>query len=85
MLVGIGMTKGELVPPRALIRLTRRHRPIEQMRRIVEETVARGASIAQVASEHVGIQNRPLATCVCTIELLPGSSTPVGLAKPRSR
>jgi transposase len=52
MLVGIGMSRGELVPPRALIRLTRRRWSIEQKRRIVEATYAPGASIAQVAREH---------------------------------
>ena len=52
MLVGIGMSKGELFPPRAVIRQTRRRWPIEQKRRIVEATFAPGASIAQVAREH---------------------------------
>lgn len=52
MLVGIGMSRGELVPLRAVIRQTRRRWPIEQKRRIVEATYAPGASIAQVAREH---------------------------------
>lgn len=52
MLVGIGMSRGELVPPRAVIRQVRRRWPVEQKRRIVEATYAPGASIAQVAREH---------------------------------
>lgn len=52
MLVGIGMSRGELVPPRAVIRQVRRRWPVEQKRRIVEATYAPSASIAQVAREH---------------------------------
>ncbi len=52
MLVGIGMSRGELVPPREVIRQVRRRWPVEQKRRIVEATYAPGASIAQVAREH---------------------------------
>lgn len=52
MLVGIGMSRGELVSPRAVIRLMRRRWPVEQKRRIVEATYAPGASVAQVAREH---------------------------------
>jgi len=52
MLVGIGMSRGELVSPRVVIRQVRRRWPVEQKRRIVEATFVPGASIAQVAREH---------------------------------
>ncbi|MBE7542279.1 MAG: hypothetical protein M9913_17185 [Bryobacteraceae bacterium] len=52
MLVGIGMSNGELVPPRVLMRQVRRQGPAEQKRGIVEATHASGVSIAQVACEY---------------------------------
>ena len=52
MLVSIGMSRGELVPPRAVIHQARRRWPIKQKWRIIEAMFAPGASIAQVAREH---------------------------------
>lgn len=52
MLKVIGMSKAAVVSTAARIRQTRRRRPLEQKRRIVESTFAAGVSIAQVAREH---------------------------------